>query len=139
MPPADRARSVVENDDLCALKSADGAKRFFLRGLITVPLRDAFPRQDVHWGIWAEIARADFDDVVWRWKQKRQSLHPLFKGTLANRVPRFPDTIGLRVEVQLTGPKTRPDFFFLDGQQHPFIEECRRGVTTHRAAEWLQK
>jgi hypothetical protein len=57
-------------------------------------------------------------------------------GVLANRVPGYPDTLGLAVSVQLTGPTSRPLLSPHASSDHPFARECLAGVTMHRASKW---
>jgi hypothetical protein len=37
----------------------------------------------------------------------------------------------------LTGPTTRPRASFPEQADHPFVRECRAGVSTHRVLDWL--
>jgi hypothetical protein len=55
---------------------------------------------------------------------------------LANVIPSYVNTLGLRLHVHLTGPKSRPRLSFDADVTHPFVQECRVGVDAHQALEW---
>jgi hypothetical protein len=133
----ERAARVKEGDDLCVLRAASiGAEhRGFVRCVLPVSLLDA--EESTRWGLWAEVARADFHRIVETWSDPGQSELPAMEATIANRVPGYPETLGLPVTLRLTGPTTRPSLAFGADSIHPFALECRRGVCVHRVMEWL--
>ena len=90
------------------------------------------------WGLWAEVDDVAFRRILELWADPEQDKAPAMPGTLANRVPGYPDTTGLPVVLKMTGVSTRPALAFEDlGRNHPFVNECTDGVTTHRLMEWL--
>lgn len=102
-------------------------------------LLDGDEERRTGWGLWAEISAADARVTLDRWSDPDQAAQPPFSGALANSVSVFPETIGLPLIVQLTGPTTRPALAFPASCDHPFAVECRRGVTVHRVHEWLSR
>jgi hypothetical protein len=122
------------NDDLCRISLPGTPPRFFVRG--TLPVEVATLPDGIHWGLWAEVSGRTFFRILELWSDDQQASEPAYKGRLANDVPSYPATIGLEVELQLTGPRTRPLFRFVGPTNHPFVAECRAGVTPHRAHEW---
>jgi len=90
------------------------------------------------WGLWAEVAEKDLTRVLALWDDPRQADEPAFAAIVANRVPGYPETIGLPVEMRLTGPSSRPALAFDASNHHPFAAECREGVPVHRVVEWLK-
>jgi hypothetical protein len=137
MSQEERARRVKETDDLCAIWAPqdDDRHRYFVRAILPVELLDA--ERDTAWGLWVEVASADFHHVVEKWSDADQVREPPISGVLANRVAGYPDTIGLAVELQLAGPTSRPKILLDPASTHPFVVECRAGVCTHRVADWL--
>jgi hypothetical protein len=136
-PREERAARVQESDDLCAIwaTSDDESHRYFVRCVLKVPLLDA---DDVTaWGVWAEIAEADFRLIVDRWSDPQQADLPPMEAALANAIPAYPDTVGLPATLRMTGPTTRPALSFEGVSAHPFVLECQKGVCTHRVMEWL--
>jgi hypothetical protein len=135
LPPDERARRARESDDLCALRGDDGFVRCFVRCLLPVALIDA--PGTIAWGVWAEVDKDVLAIIRDRWSDPEQARQPPLEARLANRIPGAPDTIGLPLALQLTGPASRPRVTFRGESVHPFIRECRDGVTVHRAHEWL--
>lgn len=137
LPAEERRTRVSENDDMCFIRpgSADALPRFFLRTVLPVRLTDV--ADHTQWGFWVEIAEADAKLAWDAWDDPRQSEQPPFEGCVANSVKGYPDTIGLAVRVQLTGPGTRPRATFEPVVVHPLAEECRGGVSTQKVLAWL--
>ncbi len=137
MPADERQKRVMEGDDLCTIKAggADEIPRFFLRTVLPVQLTD---RDDyTQWGLWVEVAEPDARRAWELWDSPEQAREPPFQGWLANQVQGYPDTLGLPVQVQLTGPTTRPRSSFEIGASHPFASDCLMGVNTRKLLEWL--
>ena len=55
---------------------------------------------------------------------------------LANVIPSYVNTLGLRLYVHLTGPTSRPRLSFDADVTHPFVQECRLGVDARQELEW---
>ena len=128
---------VLENDDICALRGDGGAAdRFFVR--CTMPVRLLDGPGSSRWGLWAEVASEDSVTIWNAWDDPNQAQVRPMQARLANRVPGYPDTIGLPASLQLTGPTTRPELSLAPESTHPFVRECRAGVGIHRVKEWLE-
>ena len=138
LPKAERAARVKESDDLCALWAASEAEshRYFVRCVLKVALLDA--EGEAAWGLWAEVGEADFRLIVEKWSDPQQAELPPMAALLANRIPAYPETLGLPATLRLTGPTTRPDLTLSGSSIHPFAMECQNGVCTHRVMEWLE-
>ena len=134
---ADRASRVKESEDLCAIwAGSDGDQhRYYVRCVLPVRLLDS--PEGSAWGLWVEVAEANFHLVVEKWSDPGQADLPAIEAALANSVPGYPDTIGLPANLRLTGPTTRPEIAFDASSIHPFVVECRNGVCAHRVSEWL--
>ena len=137
LPREGRSGLASESDDLCVLRGFDAPHRFFVRGLVSVRLTDV--DDDFCWGVWAEVSEEAFGRIHALWDAPDQDREPSMPGTLANRLPGYPDTVGLAVTVQLTGPTSRPHLVFHPDAEHPFARECVAGVTMHRAAQWSSR
>jgi hypothetical protein len=125
----ERQRRCFQNADLCVLDD----KQYFVRGLLPLPV--AGRTRPYRIGVWAEVAREVFDRIRELWTDPSQTSEPRMSACLANRLPLQPDTLGLRMEIQLTGPTTRPEFF-LEAMEHPLYGEQTRGIDEHRALEY---
>ena len=137
MPEVQRQSRVEENDDLCRVLMGDGDEvpRFFLRTVLPVQLLDV--DDYTQWGLWVEVEEKHAHRAWELWDSLDQDQEPPFPGFVANQVAGYPNTIGLPVEIQLTGPTTRPRSSFSKELEHPFVQECRAGVNTPRVLEWL--
>src|SRR5688572_19467293 len=91
----ERAVRVKESDDLCAIWAAsDGEQhQYFVRCVLKVRLLDA--EGETAWGLWAEVAQEDFHRIVEKWSDPEQDRVPPIQAAVANRVPHYPDTVGL--------------------------------------------
>lgn len=125
----ERASLVRENDDLCVL---DG-KRFFIRVLLPLPVESREVPYCI--GLWVEVADAAFRRVYELWDSNDQALEPPFAAQIANEIPTVGGSLGLRAELRLTGPATRPDVF-LEPSQHKLYVEQAHGIDEHRACEY---
>lgn len=125
----DRARLVRANDDLCVV---DG-KRFFVRALLPLPVESREHPYCI--GLWVEVTEAAFRRIYELWESNEQVLEPSFAAQIANEIPIVSGSLGLRAELRLTGPTTRPDVF-LEPSEHPLYVEQARGIDEHRASEY---
>jgi hypothetical protein len=138
LPQEVRERWVQEDDDLCRINGGGEAPdRYFVRCTLRVPLTDA--GGSFNWGVWAEVDEPVFNRVLELWTDPDQASEPAMPARLANPVPCSPDTMGLPVELKLTSPKTRAALSFTPEPDHPFADECRKGVSVHRLIEWLEE
>ena len=122
------------DDDLCRITLPRQSPRYFVRGVLTVDVRGV--PEGVGWGLWAEVPKAAFLRVVELWSAHDQATEAPFRASLANVIPAYPDTLGLALELQLTGPTSRPELRFSREVEHPFARECEAGVDPHRVSEW---
>jgi len=129
---ADRESRCRMNSDIVILDE----KRFFVRGL--VPLKMATRARDYALGMWAEVSEDVFSRIYDLWDDPDQSQEPRMPGALANALPFHPSTVGLAVTIQLTGTKSRPEFF-LDPVEHSLFAEQSRGIDEHRAFEYSDR
>jgi hypothetical protein len=138
IPTKLRHGNVMESDDLCAIRAQDSTQldRYFVRCILPVRILDH--GEDVtQWGLWAEVSGADSKVIYDRWDDPDQAAQPPFAGVLANTIPGYPATVGLRVRIRMTGPQTRPSIELAPDQTHPFVTECLNGVPIERVLVWL--
>lgn len=129
LPEERRKVEVQESDDLCAMRSG----RFFVRGVL--PLRVVEWEKPYRIGLWVEVGRTTFDRVQELWDAPDQDKEEPFFAVIANEIPSFPSTIGLKVKLQLTGPTSRPDILVSESE-HPLHREQHLGISVHRANEY---
>ena len=125
----DRARQVAESSDLCIIEG----KRFFIRALLPLLVK---PQEYPYYiGLWVEVSQANFERVYQLWDSEDQICEPPFSAQIANEIPGMDGSLGLRAELRLTGPATRPKIF-LQVSQHQLYFEQTHGIDAHRAYEY---
>lgn len=118
------------------IRSADDAEcRHFLRVLLSMPIRGE--NGDCVWGVWVEVASADWERAYDLWDDPRQADVPPFPAALANSLRGFEQTLGLRGQVKLVGPGSPPTFTIDREVAHPLAETQHEGVESDRLAELL--
>lgn len=125
----EREQRCKTSADIVAL---DG-ERFFLRGVLPLPVTGRPLPYSL--GVWVEVSPEAFSRIYDRWDDEDQDQEPRLPGLLANAVPFHPSTIRLPVAVQLTGPKSRPEFY-IDAVEHSLYGEQKQGIDEHRAIEY---
>ena len=131
----DRGARTWNTEGLCVLWEHEAEpRRHFIRALLAVPIRGE--EDDICWGLWVEVDEASFELVHDRWEDPEQVSVPPFTGALANQLPGFPNTLGLKGTVQLVGPSSYPRFRLDPATKHPLEREQREGVLLERALEW---
>jgi hypothetical protein len=136
IPREERGRRTWNAASLCVLwGEGDEPDRHFLRVVLPIPVRGE--ADAMCWGVWVEVAEADFETVHDRWSDPAQAAAPPFPGRLANAFRDMPPTVGLPGSVRLTGPRTVPAFELAPELAHPLAVEQREGVFPERVLEWL--
>ncbi len=129
---AARGERAKISSDICML---DG-DRHFLRGVI--PLSVAGRDRPYRIGAWVEMAESDIREILNVWEDQMQSRCPPFSGSLANEIYGHAGSCGLKVEVQLTGPTTRPDIVVLASQSDLYRRQ-RDGISDHEAFGYSER
>jgi hypothetical protein len=134
----DVIHALSEEDRTSRCKSTSDAwmldgERLFLRGLLPLPVRGESRRYNI--GVWAEVSRDIFSRVNELWTDPAQAAEPRMPAVLANELPLVPNTLGLSVAIQLTGPTSRPEYY-IEATEHPLYSEQARGIDAHRALEY---
>jgi hypothetical protein len=129
----ERASRCDISADMCALDR----ERIFVRGLLPLPVSGR--RQPYNLGVWAEISMDSFRCIYERWGDPDQANEPRLPGKLANSLPlQEQNTLGLQLSIQLTGPKTRPEFY-VQVLNHSLYREQTHGIDEHRAIEYSDR
>lgn len=121
------------SEDICMLDP----QRFFVRGLLPLPVEGRAEPYRI--GIWAEISPEVYRRIHALWSDPAQSDEPRLPGTLANEVPLNEKKLaGLSLLIQLTGLKTRPEFY-VQSVEHPLHAEQTHGIDEHRALAYSDR
>jgi hypothetical protein len=132
MSSEERAARCDINADVCALDR----QRFFLRGLLPLAVNNR--KLNYNLGVWAEVPEEVFGRIYRLWDDPAQDAEPRMPGSLANKLPYHPDTVGLGISIQLTGPESRPEFY-VNAVEHSLYAEQSGGINEHRAVEYSDR
>lgn len=136
IPRDERERRVATNGSATVIDDRTPHGRFFLRGVIVIPVRGELHRDGFGWGAWAELAEVDFDRVMKVLQDEEcQSAEP-FVGHLANELGSFPGSLGLPVRLRLQPPGTAPLMDILR-DDHPLGAVQRDGAYAEAILEWV--
>jgi hypothetical protein len=130
IPEAQRARRIKINADLCVIDD----QRYFIRGLLPVPVLGTDQR--FGWGMWAQVARKDYQRYRQLWNVDA-SAEPPFRGTLSASVPGYADLETLEVDIFPGKAADRPLFRLLPSD-HLLAQEQMHGITMDRVHEILE-
>lgn len=127
----DRYRRTRSNTDFCSLDE----ERFFIYGLLMLP----FTQQEGEfaWGVWVEVSRSVHDFYVDNYSNELAQ-GTIAQGTLANRIPGFPEIAGSPLEIELQPAKSRPFLTFPASADHALAEDQRSGVDHARHHQFLE-
>ena len=106
-------------------------KRFFLRGLVEIPV--AGVEEPLQWGAWVELEPESYDRFGELWDVEGRESEPPHAAMLATALPAFlyaRSTLGLPVKVHTRPVGVRP-FIEVMGQ-HPIAVEQRHGIDQSR-------
>ena len=135
IPPERRATRANDSDEGCILVSEDGKElAYYLRTVLPILVRGEIT--PIRWGVWVEVDHETYMTVVAHAEDSDQGSLGPFPAALANRLPHYPDTLGLVGSVRPTSPATRPTFRLASTVNHPFVREATNGVQAERALEW---
>ena len=118
-------------EDSSVLRDDEG-ERYFVRGLLELPLRNADDR--FAYGVWVEVGGEDFSALGELWRDPDGQRHEPFAGTLANELAPYRDTVGLPVGLSLREVELLPRVELVAGE-HPLAHDQRAGISDHHAHE----
>jgi len=106
---------------------------FFVRGCLEIPVVGS--TEPFIWGLWASVREEVFDEVSESWEEAgREGTRGPFKGRLANSLSVYPDTLNLKIKIQIQPVATRP-LFVVEQPEHPLAIEQQNGISEERAQE----
>jgi hypothetical protein len=134
-PYANLSREERENR---ALISSDQCiidhDQFYLRGCIELPI--VASDEIFLWGVWARIHENDFDQIHENWNSAgRENQIGPFKGRLANSLSIYPETLNMKLAIEIQPVSQRP-LFLLEEPDHPLTQEQQNGLRREKAREY---
>ena len=119
-------------DDSAVLTQPEGDDRYFVRGLLELPIEggDGY----FGYGSWIEVSREDFATLGELWDDDEGWRSGPFPGTLANELAPWFATVGLPLKIRLRDVQLLP-LVELEDANHELVRAQRRGISRHRAHE----
>jgi hypothetical protein len=127
-----RASRADFGDDAGVLDPGSSSPRFFVRGLLELPIRDL--DDFFAYGAWVEIDEQSFTRIGDLWWDARGSDEPPFRGRLANELEPYSATAGLDCELQLRDVNRVPSIT-VRSVDHSLSSDQVSGITLQRVHE----
>jgi len=122
----ERERRAWLADDFAVLDD----DRFFVRGLLELPIRDLQAR--FGYGTWIEVEGDAFRQLIEHWDDPDQ-FSPV-EGTVANELAPYVGTAGLAARLNPVSLDELPAVTLADSP-HPLVADQQRGISTDRSEE----
>jgi hypothetical protein len=119
------------NSDLCTIDN----EHCFVRAVLYVPILEM--PHSFGWGVWSTLSKANFERYLELWDAEDVSREGPYFGWLSNRLPFYPDTLSLKLQVHLQNGGKRPRLE-LEPTDHPLAVDQREGISWERAAEMAE-
>lgn len=136
LPNAVRSERAKLSKNFAGLHGATADEdRFFMRVLL--PFRVEGRELPCSWGLWVELTADNFHAVGRLWDAPDQADHGPWPATIANDAGTYPSTLGLRGSIHFADPNSIPHLRLDPAQDHPFVDDWKRGVTEADVMKWL--
>jgi hypothetical protein len=131
MMPWDREQRCQMTEDWCVV---DG-KYYYIRGCLELPIIGSDGL--FVFGIWATLNRDDFERTMEFWEHPQRTDEEPYVSSLANSIPLYAETRGLKVLVH-TRPVGRRPFIEVDMPEHELAAEQKQGISRQRIIQLAQ-
>jgi len=125
---ADQASLAFLNSDLCVINKQD----YFIRAVLEVPILET--NETFGWGIWVSLSKPNFNRYLGFFDEDPPSDEGPYFGWFCNRLPWYPETLGLKTNVQLQPAGNRPRVI-LEHTDHPLAQHQHHGIGLHELSE----
>jgi hypothetical protein len=125
----ERQERVDHADDATILDPDTPVARFFVRGLLELPI--AGTEELFAYGAWVEMEKDAFRRIGHLWWDPRGREEPPFPGRLANELAPYRATSGLSCELKLQDVDRVPAIRLV-ASEHPLSVDQRSGITFER-------
>lgn len=116
------------DEDYCAVDD----EYFFVRGIIPLPILGT--AEKFAWGVWGSLSRQNFETLLKADQGGEHVDQPPMFSWLSTQLPEYPDTLNLKMNAVIQGPKLRPHFE-LEPVDHPLAQEYHHGISPARVKE----
>jgi len=128
-----RAEDDFLTSDLCVWTDDDGARSYFVRGILSLPVPELGER--FVYGVWGSLSAESFEQLLAHWDDPKRVEDPPYFSWLSNSIPGYPETLSLRSNVITNALELRPSIMLADDDDHPLAREQRKGITVARVQE----
>jgi len=129
IPEAQRGDDTRLQADFCMVEARD----YFIRCTLEIPILDC--NDTFMWGVWLRVGYVDFVDY---WEHfEEDDREGCYSGWFGNRLPVYPDTLGLAGCAVLQPHGKRP-IIELDPTDHPLSLDYQHGISWDQAVEIAQ-
>jgi len=97
-------------------------------------IQDVNPKPVFSWGVWVEVSQQFFNTYIASWHKEGREKDLPIEGKLANNLPPYPNTIGMKVVIHLREPGKRP-WIEVKQTEHPLFSEQKSGISPKRALD----
>jgi hypothetical protein len=129
IPETERAKRLFLSSDYCVVDE----KHFFVRCVLQLPIIGM--DDEFGWGIWSSLSEPNFIRYQDCSGDDRSALGSMF-GYMCNRLPRYPDTINLKLSLRPRNQELRP-VATLEPTDHPLAVEQREGIALEKVLEFV--
>jgi hypothetical protein len=127
VPVAEREDRAVVGPSQCIIDD----RLHFMRGNLELPVHGG--DEPFTWTVWVAVSKRTFARASALWEEEGREREPPYPGKLANELPTYPSTLGLRVRLQERPVGERP-LLLVEGS-HPLAREQREGLSAERVTE----
>ena len=128
VPESEREDRVFLASDTCVIDDT----LFFVRGCLEIPVHGS--EEPFVWVAWVRVSEPNFLQFQDLLNVDLRSQFGPFRGRLCSPPRPYPDSLDLKVSVQLRDHGLRP-YLALEPSDHPLAVEQREGISRERIAE----
>lgn len=121
-----REGRVLMDSDLCIVDD----RHHFIRGRLELPILGT--QSTFVWLVWVSLSEKNFNRTVDLWETPGRENEPPYFGWLNTRLPGYPDTTQLKVNVHTLQVGKRP-LIEVEHSDHQLAVEQHHGITKQRA------
>lgn len=125
-PVDQREGRVLIDSDLCVVDDC----HYFIRGRLELPILGT--QSTFIWLVWVSLSEKNFNRTVDLWETPGRENEPPYFGWLNTRLPGYPDTTQLKVNVHTLQVGERP-LIEVEHSDHQLAVEQHHGITAQRA------
>jgi hypothetical protein len=119
--------------DTCTITDAEGTN-YFIRVVVEIPIHGI--TEPFMWGVWVSLSKASFDRYRATWDEPDET--DAYFGWFCNRLPYYPDTIGLKTTVHPRKGGVRP-YLTIERNGHLLAEHLANGISVQQAQQIAER